>query len=115
MPYKPLKPCKYSGCVNLTPKSYCEQHRRIYGENRLSAAKRGYGYKWRIAANKFLRLNPICRCGNQAECVDHIVPHRGNKILFWDKSNWQALCKECHNRKTAKHDGGFGNEKYSHR
>ncbi|WP_186318376.1 HNH endonuclease, partial [Bacillus pumilus] len=24
-------------------------------------------------------------------------------------SNWQPLCASCHNRKTAKEDGGFGN------
>lgn len=33
-----------------------------------------------------------------ATVVDHIVPHRGNNELFWDKSNWQALCKPCHDR-----------------
>lgn len=31
--------------------------------------------------------------------------------LFWDKSNWMALCKPCHSRKTAKENGGFGNKK----
>nr|DAK90259.1 MAG TPA: HNH endonuclease bacteriophage, HNH Endonuclease, DNA.52A [Caudoviricetes sp.] len=28
---------------------------------------------------------------------------------MWDQSNWQALCHECHSRKTAKENGGFGN------
>ncbi|WP_144469068.1 HNH endonuclease signature motif containing protein, partial [Bacillus pumilus] len=36
-------------------------------------------------------------------------PHKGDKKLFWDSSNWQPLCASCHNRKTAKEDGGFGN------
>lgn len=40
--------------------------------------------------------------------VDHIVPHKGNKRLFWDRSNWQPLCHECHSRKTVLEDGGFG-------
>ncbi|MGL4573939.1 MAG: HNH endonuclease [Burkholderiaceae bacterium] len=30
--------------------------------------------------------------------VDHIVPHRGDLLLFWRRSNWQALCKPCHDR-----------------
>nr|WP_292832122.1 HNH endonuclease signature motif containing protein [Mesorhizobium sp.] len=30
--------------------------------------------------------------------------------LFWDRSNWQPLCKPCHDRKTATSDGGFGRE-----
>lgn len=43
-----------------------------------------------------------------ANVVDHIKPHRGDKVLFWDSANWQPLCKECHDRKTATEDGGFG-------
>jgi 5-methylcytosine-specific restriction protein A len=31
--------------------------------------------------------------------------------LFWDKQNWQAMAKSCHDRKTARHDGGFGRAK----
>lgn len=28
--------------------------------------------------------------------VDHITPHRGNLMLFWDTENLQAVCKEYH-------------------
>lgn len=31
-----------------------------------------------------------------ATIVDHVIPHRGDQQLFWDKSNWQSLCKHCH-------------------
>jgi 5-methylcytosine-specific restriction endonuclease McrA len=41
--------------------------------------------------------------------VDHIVPHLGDKDLFWDEKNLQALCKPCHSAKTAREDGGFAN------
>ena len=37
--------------------------------------------------------------------VDHIIPHKGDRKLFWDKTNWQALCKPCHDAKTAREDG----------
>ncbi|WP_231555339.1 HNH endonuclease [Paracoccus sanguinis] len=37
-------------------------------------------------------------CGNPADVVDHITPHRGDEALFWNWSNWQALCAPCHNR-----------------
>ncbi|WP_396127368.1 HNH endonuclease [Edaphobacter acidisoli] len=40
--------------------------------------------------------------------TDHIIPHRGDKKLFWDRSNWQPLCATCHSVKTAEEDGGFG-------
>jgi 5-methylcytosine-specific restriction protein A len=45
-----------------------------------------------------------------ATVVDHIKPHKGNAILFWLVSNWQGLCKHCHDVKTATEDGGFGHE-----
>jgi 5-methylcytosine-specific restriction endonuclease McrA len=31
-----------------------------------------------------------------AAVVDHIKPHRGDAALFWDVTNWQALCKQHH-------------------
>ncbi|BAU28970.1 HNH endonuclease [Aneurinibacillus soli] len=63
----------------------------------------------------FLARNPLCKeCqaeGNTvvAEVVDHIIPHKGDHVLFWDEKNWQPLCKRHHDSKTAKEDGGFGN------
>ncbi len=52
--------------------------------------------------------HPLCvACKRQgrltpATVVDHIIPHRGNKEVFWDTSNWQPLCETCHNQKTAR-------------
>lgn len=40
----------------------------------------------------------------KATVVDHIIPHRGDNKLFWDKSNWQSLCKRCHDKKTMTED-----------
>jgi 5-methylcytosine-specific restriction enzyme A len=31
-----------------------------------------------------------------ASVVDHIRPHRGDLGLFWDRHNWQSLCKVHH-------------------
>lgn len=45
-----------------------------------------------------------------ATVVDHALPHKGNEDLFWDESNWQALCKECHDKKTAKEDDRWGKQ-----
>jgi len=62
----------------------------------------------------FLKRNPLCvEClerGNivPATVVDHIIAHKGDMRLFWDRDNWQALCTQCHNRKTVYVDGGFG-------
>jgi len=43
-----------------------------------------------------------------AEVVDHIIPHKGDPVLFWSVSNLQGLTRSDHNRKTAMEDGGFG-------
>ncbi|MBV2138562.1 MAG: HNH endonuclease [Candidatus Thiodiazotropha sp. (ex Ctena orbiculata)] len=71
-------------------------------DDRQTAAQRGYGYKWQKARDAFLKKHPFCfehaKRGKTvvATVVDHIVPHRNDMKLFWDKSNWQSLCKPCH-------------------
>jgi 5-methylcytosine-specific restriction protein A len=56
-------------------------------------------HEWRKARTEFLTTRPYCRmCGSNANVVDHIIPHRGNDRLFWDRTNWQPLCTPCHNR-----------------
>ena len=45
--------------------------------------------------------NPLCaRCGDAGTVLDHIEPHGGALRLFWSRSNWQTLCKSCHDQKT---------------
>jgi 5-methylcytosine-specific restriction protein A len=80
---------------------------------RPSAAHRGYGGRWRRARLAFLTRHPLCascqalRRVVPATVVDHLVPHRGDQRLFWDKRNWQGLCKSCHDAKTAR-EGRWG-------
>jgi 5-methylcytosine-specific restriction protein A len=75
---------------------------------RPSASARGYGARWRRARLAFLARHPLCAtCQAEgrlvpATDVDHVVPHRGDQRLFWDESNWQGLCKPCHDAKTAR-------------
>ena len=82
--------------------------------NRLSSTKRGYNYAWQKYRLYFLYINPLCvihlKRGRlvSADTVDHIIPHKGDRQLFIDTSNHQALCKQCHDIKTATEDGGFG-------
>ncbi len=85
-------------------------------KQRGTASERGYNHRWRKARNNFLLVNPLCvRCldddrTTEANVVDHIIPHKGDNDLFWDGKNWQALCKKCHDLKTATEDGGFGRD-----
>ena len=104
MPRKPKRPCRHPGCPSLSDEVYCVVHRLLYA--RESAANRGYDARWRAARKRYLKRYPLCiECQRKgkftpATVVDHILPHRGDEDLFWDESNWQPLCKHCHDRKT---------------
>lgn len=109
MPDRLSKPCLHPGCGELVKiGKYCDKHKpppRVYDDKRQSAARRGYGSKWRKYAHFFLAKHPYCNiCGGLAQCVDHITPHKGDKQLFWDTENHQALCFSCHSRKTQTSD-----------
>lgn len=102
-------------------------------QRRGSAASRGYGSRWAKARETFLRQRPLCECDEcqalgrlePATVVDHITPHklkaaldggdadavRAAQVLFWDSGNWMPMAKRCHDKKTAREDGGFGNRR----
>lgn len=116
--------CSWPGC-RLTVKSgtRCEEHqraaeaRRIEYQAILSArpqareARRAYNAnrpfyhawyhspRWREARRLFLAAHPICctpGCGAIANVVDHVQEHDGDEVLFWDRNNWQSMCRHCH-------------------
>lgn len=68
-----------------------------------TSAQRGYGARWQRYRRTFLAAHPLCvfclRMGRTepATVVDHIEPHKGDEVLFWDTDNWQSLCASCHN------------------
>jgi 5-methylcytosine-specific restriction protein A len=59
--------------------------------------------RWRWLRLERLSSEPLCRmCAIRnrvvaAEHVDHIKPHKGNEVLFYDYDNTQSLCGSCHN------------------
>ncbi|MFG1452780.1 HNH endonuclease signature motif containing protein [Xanthobacter sp. V2C-8] len=71
-------------------------------QRRGSARKRGYDSRWDKARKSYLSSHPLCvMCEREgrvtaATVVDHIKPHRGDQVLFWDAGNWQPLCKPHH-------------------
>lgn len=116
MPWKPKTICVYPGCHQLVNGPYCEQHKKLVAKKHNDKNSKLYTYRWRKASKHFLKEHPLCRHCQQedrvttATEVDHKIPHGGDQKLFWDRSNWQPLCKKCHSRKTALEDGGFGND-----
>lgn len=126
MPRSVGRPCSKNGCPEVVygSETDCPEHKRE--RQRLSEFKRNerpsrqYAVKqtntarYRKARKMFLARNPLC-----VECqrngivkasaeLDHIIPHKGDPMLFWDQDNWQGLCVSCHSRKTATEDGGWG-------
>lgn len=91
------------GCVvasgNACPHMQARERERKarHDANRPNARQRGYDGKWQLARAAFLKAHPNCvMCGAVARVVDHKTPHRGDRKLFWQRSNWQPLCTPCH-------------------
>lgn len=111
--------CSWPGCGKpiFLPERYCDKHkterekqkqkyRMQHDRYRGSSASRGYDYRW----SKFRKKHPVCAsCGRLATEVDHIIPFNRDRSKIYDLENLQPLCHECHSRKTARENGGFGN------
>ena len=114
MPSRVNVPCRHPGCAALVPygQKYCETHKKLHPEATRSATSRGYGAAWQRESKRFLQMPEHRLCEEclkegryvKATVVDHIVPHRGDPALFWDRSNWRGLCKSCHDKKTGRED-----------
>ena len=115
------RPCNKAGCPALaTDGRYCQKHleelrakqtaeRRVRDARRQRGSSKIYGASWRKIRSAHLMDHPLCViCGEPAQVVDHVIPHKGNPELFRNPDNLQSLCGSCHSRKTARYDGGFG-------
>lgn len=109
MPTAPHRPCTRPGCPRFQP---CPIHTkaakaREYDRHRGTAASRGYDRRWSEAARDYLAEHPLCvGCESEgrtelATLVDHVIPASVAPGRFWDRGNWQGLCKGHHNAKTA--------------
>jgi 5-methylcytosine-specific restriction protein A len=82
------------GCPHLQP---CPVHQRA------SAARRGYGRRWRVWRQVILARDPVCRwpgCTAPSTDVDHIVPKAaGGSDL---ETNLRGLCHSHHSAVTAR-------------
>lgn len=108
----PMRAPRICGCGHIIAGGVacpCEERRTRernarHDANRASARARGYDSKWETERKAFLAL-PVnefcaCGCGRKADMIDHVVPHRGDKRLFWSRSNWQPMASSpCHSRK----------------
>jgi 5-methylcytosine-specific restriction protein A len=84
---------------------------------RQSAWRRGYDAEWSELRAQHLLREPMCgRCADrgvvrQAKVVDHIESIKQRPELRLVDTNLQSPCWPCHNAKTNRYDGGFGNKR----
>lgn len=111
MPAALLRACSHPGCPAIQPGSTCEAHTRT---RELGRQRKNYDVRkwystarWQALRARVLAAQPFCpdceaagRLAVDAHDVDHIIPHRGNPKLFWDRKNLRGLCASCHSRKT---------------
>ncbi|MDF1600169.1 HNH endonuclease signature motif containing protein [Mesorhizobium sp. YIM 152430] len=102
-----MRPPRLCSCGNIVPadqRCACQitadrARKARHDRRRPSARQRGYTSEWQKARAAFLRMFPYCRhngCGRPATIVHHVIPHKGDQRLFWDRGNWLACCKSCH-------------------
>lgn len=133
MAYKRLRRCKAYGCPNLhyNANGYCDncysffkaKHpqyydkdgnrlserawQKAYDEKRGTASQRGYTYKWRQFARKYLEQHSVCAiCGAPATVCDHKTDTADMMIdaygtFDYNEGNYQPLCARCNARKGA--------------
>lgn len=107
MPSRPPHICGCGRRVESGARCACKvqsdrERKARHDARRPSSRERGYTREWEKARAAYLANNPTCRapgCGASATLVDHIMPHKGNQALFWNRANWQPLCTPCHSRR----------------
>ena len=68
-----------------------------------SARERGYNAAWDRASRGHRARHPLCQyCAlvdevKAADLTDHLYPHRGDHVVFWNKTYWVSSCDDCHN------------------
>ncbi|MFC8176539.1 HNH endonuclease [Streptomyces sp. NPDC057325] len=110
MPSRP--PSRCGACRQLrTARGRCGCARPSQRQAATTRAEWSWVYadpQWALLRDQVLSEEPLCRaqCGRPPRVVDHIRPHRGDPLLAFDRANLQAMCKPCHDGKTA-HETGF--------
>ena len=103
--------CVYPNCNEFAVEghTYCEKHLEQSHKKHeafLNARRTNSNFynseRWRKLRREVIRETPYCVCCGSTSnlTVDHIVAPRGNEELFYDKTNLQVLCKDCHDLKT---------------
>ena len=113
MPNAAFTPCRAPGCIGYAvAEGFCPKHKNYrpgapLGPHQYRRYHRLVSYQ--DARAGWLMEHPLCfLCGDPGNVLDHIIPHKGDRTLYFDQANWQTLCKTCHDRKTYAETRGGG-------
>jgi 5-methylcytosine-specific restriction enzyme A len=111
MPRRPMRPCSVPGCRELVDRGRCDRHAkqvRTTQQERASAARRGYDKRWQRFRVWYLAEHPLCvDCERRGRITPALEVHHIAKVadrpdLRLVEANCMALCKACHQRRTAR-------------
>lgn len=94
----PTMPPTFRPAGNLSRR----ESNRSHDARRGSARDRGYDGRWDKASRGHRRNHPLCAyCAlvdevKAADLVDHLYPHKGDQVLFWNRTYWVSSCSTCH-------------------
>jgi 5-methylcytosine-specific restriction protein A len=106
VPTRSKQPCAYPRCPTLVERGFCASHTHLETADRIirdhrrgSAHSRGYTREWNRERLRFLADHPVCECElHQGRDDAPAATRRRSRqaaprrpVLFWDRSNWQAL------------------------
>ena len=112
------RPCSVSGCGEIVAHgvSRCEQHEREADRARGTAAERGYMSRGHQRFRfEVLARNPVCMVCHRAPAsvADHYPLSRRELVESGfdpnDPSRGRGLCKQCHDKETARNQPGGWN------
>tara|TARA_R100000951_G_C2638532_1_gene180103 strand:+ start:1154 stop:1519 length:366 start_codon:yes stop_codon:yes gene_type:complete len=104
MPQSPPRACKRCGVAG------CTKHKpnKVWHSSTKETRKQYGSAQWKRTRSAVLaRDGHLCQvCIAQgilspAKIVDHITPQHKQQFSFYDMNNLQAICKPCHDTKTA--------------
>ena len=83
-----------------------QKHIRLHGRARPDYHKLYATKGWASLRLKMLAAQPLCQRCKQYNIiepgvdVDHVISHKGDTDLFYNRGNLQVLCRRCHSWKT---------------
>lgn len=111
MPRKPLKPCKYPGCPNLTGGQFCPEHRkkadRDYNRFYRDPAhkERYHTAAWHTIRATQLARHPLCEmCMAEGRYVKATLVHHRVPLAEGGTNAPENLCSLCAAHHTALHN-----------